>query len=107
MAVTRTSWRPGQSGNPAGRPPGARNRLSETVVESVLADFEEHGPRVLREVRERHPAVYLRVIASLLPRRLLEAEADDGGPVTIIMQRYAGPVEDDAPEQLPSPRVEN
>ena len=44
-------WKPGQSGNPAGRPVGARNRLAETFLEDLYRDWQEHVD-VVNEVLE-------------------------------------------------------
>ena len=53
---TATTWKPGQSGNPRGRPKGARNKLSEALLTEVLADWEAHGADIIRRVREEEPA---------------------------------------------------
>ena len=39
----REPWKPGESGNPAGRPKGSRNKLSEEFVAEIYADWCEHG----------------------------------------------------------------
>jgi len=44
-------WKPGQSGNPLGRPQGARARFSETAMAHLLDDWTAHGPAVLARVR--------------------------------------------------------
>ena len=62
------AWKPGQSGNPAGRPKGSRNKLGDAFIEALHDDFQEHGPAAVVRVREEEPAQYLRVIASLVPR---------------------------------------
>ena len=62
------AWKPGESGNPKGRPVGARSKLSEKFVLALHDDFAEHGPKVIARVRAKNPGIYLRVIASLLPR---------------------------------------
>src|SRR6516165_8977772 len=101
-------WQPGQSGNPAGRERGSRNRLSEEVICALLRDFREHGQKAIAKVRRTQPAAYLKVLALLVPREhkvehrnllkelsdeQLEAmveyletslEAQAGGPVKVI-----------------------
>lgn len=60
-------WKPGQSGNPAGRPKGSRNKLGEEFIRALYEDFTAHGIDVIRTVREEKPDVYLKVVASLMP----------------------------------------
>jgi Family of unknown function (DUF5681) len=61
-------WQPGQSGNPAGRTRGSRNKLSEEVICALLRDFREHGQKAIAKVRRTQPAAYLKVLALLVPR---------------------------------------
>src|SRR6516164_3429750 len=63
-------WQPGQSGNPKGRPIGSRNKLNEKFILALHDDFAKHGPAVIAEVRQKRPEMYLKVIASILPREL-------------------------------------
>lgn len=62
------AWKPGQSGNPAGRPKGARSKLSEDFVADILADWTEHGAQVIKDVREAEPVQYLKVVAGVITK---------------------------------------
>ena len=61
-------FKPGQSGNPKGRPKGARNRLGTRFLEALEADFNKFGPQAIALVREKKPEVYISVVADLLPK---------------------------------------
>jgi hypothetical protein len=63
-------WKPGESGNPHGRPKGSRNKLGEAFIEAMHKDFQEHGVSVIEAVRVEKPDQYLKVIASILPKEL-------------------------------------
>lgn len=53
-----------------GRPKGARSKLGEAFLEDMLADWEANGPAAIREVREKKPDAYLKVVAMILPKDL-------------------------------------
>jgi hypothetical protein len=73
-----TPFKPGQSGNPKGRPKGARNRLSTQFLEALEADFNQFGPQAIALVRERKPDIYIRVVAGLLPKEAnINVEANE------------------------------
>jgi hypothetical protein len=61
-------FKPGQSGNPAGRPKGARNKLGEAFVEALHDDFNANGVKAIERMRAEDPGGYVRVIAGLLPK---------------------------------------
>ncbi|WP_181180178.1 DUF5681 domain-containing protein [Mesorhizobium sp. B2-1-3A] len=63
-------FKPGQSGNPNGRPKGSRNALGEAFLEAMHEDFKTHGAAVIAQVREEKPDQYLKVVASILPKDL-------------------------------------
>jgi hypothetical protein len=66
----REPWKPGQSGNPKGRPPGSRNKLGDAFVEALYKDFAEHGAKAIERCRETKPEVYLMVICKVMPKEL-------------------------------------
>jgi hypothetical protein len=71
-------FKPGQSGNPKGRPKGARNRLGTQFLEALEADFARFGPQAIVLMRERKPDIYIRVVAGLLPKEAnINVEANE------------------------------
>lgn len=63
-------WAKGQSGNPSGRPVGARHRLSEAFVTALAEDFGVHGKDAIKKARKKDPVRYLDVIARMVPKDL-------------------------------------
>ena len=61
-------FKPGNSGNPSGRPVGARNRLTETFLEDLYAAWREHGEQALKTLAENHPDKLATIVASLVPK---------------------------------------
>ena len=64
-------FRPGVSGNPAGRPRGSKNKLTELFLKTIVDDFATHGAEAISTLRKRDPATYVRLIAFLVPRDLV------------------------------------
>lgn len=56
------------NGNAAGRPKGSRNRLSENFLAALADDFDAHGVKAIKTVREEDPGKYLSVVAQLVPK---------------------------------------
>lgn len=62
------AWKKGQSGNPGGKPTGARDRFTRKVWTDWSNDWEIGGPDAIARVRRDDPATYVRVAASLMPK---------------------------------------
>jgi hypothetical protein len=109
-------WKPGQSGNPAGRPKGARNKLAESFLADVLSEWETHGATAISDMREKNPADFCKMVASLLPKdvnlnvnNLSELSDDEllsemrklhAGLAPILAQGMAAEAGDSIPSQL-------
>jgi hypothetical protein len=62
-------WKRGQSGNPSGRPKGARSKLSEDFIQALYEDWQLHGKAVIERVRTENPVALIKIIASLIPKQ--------------------------------------
>lgn len=88
------TFAPGVSGNPNGRPKGARAKLSESFLDTLLADFEKAasedqtlGAAAIAAMRLSNPNEYARMIASLLAK---EIDANVSGDLSPEMKRWLG-----------------
>ena len=66
----------GNSGNPAGRKPGSRNRISELFISAMRDDFAQRGADAIAALRERDPATYLAAIRGMIPAHTMVENAD-------------------------------
>jgi hypothetical protein len=73
--LKRFAFRPGQSGNPNGRPKGSRNRISELLLDDLCTAWAEHGRDAIARMLNQRPGEFVKVVASLVPRELLVGEA--------------------------------
>jgi hypothetical protein len=64
------TFMPGQSGNPAGRPKGSRQKLQTDFLKVLADDFAKNGRSAVEEMRTKDPAAYVKAIASLMPKQL-------------------------------------
>jgi hypothetical protein len=65
-----TRFKPGESGNPGGKPVGDRNRLTKAFLNALADDFDNHGKQAIIDCRENKPEAYIKAIAALCPKEV-------------------------------------
>ena len=61
-------FKPGISGNPGGRPLGARARLTDKLLEDFETYYRERGQALIARVEEDNPGLLLQLLARLIPK---------------------------------------
>jgi hypothetical protein len=84
-------FKPGPDARRVGRPAGIRNHLNKAFLQDLLDEWHEHGRAALRIMRTEEPAMFVRVVASLVPRELIlehgiAADLDDDMLAQMIEQ---------------------
>ena len=110
-------FKPGQLGNPKGRPKGSRHKISGVFLGDLLDHYQEHGFEAIDRMRKEDPTE----IASLVPKQIVEKAPDPLANLTdeelgqletyleSIAQKGesgADPGRDRPPSHLPSPMSE-
>ena len=62
-----TPWKPGQSGNPNGRPIGSRTVFSDNFVRDLASVWSEEGRETMVKTARTNPAVFCATCARLIP----------------------------------------
>ena len=81
-----TQFKPGQSGNPKGRPRGSKNKLSQMYIGDLYELWQEKGKDALELLMDTDVSTFCRIIASLVPKDIdihADIEARVTNPITV------------------------
>src|SRR6516225_1377526 len=107
-------YKPGQSGNPKGRPKGALNKTTVALKEAILAAAESAGGRegmvgYLRRLAIENSSAFAGLLGKVLPTTLNASDSDGGLGVKMVFERHIvypnghREVEGVTPKALPAP----
>lgn len=61
-------WKPGQSGNPKGRPQNAKQKLSDSFLADMLTAWEARGKEAIEKVINERPHEFIKAVAAIVPK---------------------------------------
>ena len=64
------TFKPGVSGNPHGNRHRTRHLLNQEFMQALLLHFRQHGKKAIEKVARNQPAVYVKILALLVPREM-------------------------------------
>ena len=88
---------PGQSGNPLGRPVGARGRFSQQFIDDMRASWERHGATVMDRVAVEYPDRYLGIAAHLIPKEVTATIEAGSGVLDLECMAILQAIKDSVP----------
>lgn len=92
-------FKPGVSGNPAGRPKGARSKLSESFVSDLSEIWQRRGKEALERLADEDPAALVRAITSLLPKDVSLTVGIDAGSFAQSFQEAVAMLGNEVPQK--------
>jgi len=64
------TFKQGLSGNPHGNRHHTRHLLNQEFMQALLLHFRQHGKKAIEKVARNQPAVYVKILALLVPREM-------------------------------------
>jgi hypothetical protein len=109
-----TPFRPGISGNPAGKPRGTLNWVTRDLKAAILQAGERAGGKgglvsYLTRLAVENSSAYAGLLAKILPHALSADESDGGAGVKVVFERHIvfadgrREIEGVTPKALPAP----
>jgi hypothetical protein len=99
----------GVSGNPAGRPIGARSRLSQDFLIDLHHAWSEHGADALARCAKEEPGRFCQIVAGLMQRDVVVSGSVDvgidAGNILANFRRAVEMLGNNAPARLPKVKV--
>jgi hypothetical protein len=83
----RGQFQPGQSGNPNGKPVGARSILTKSLIEDLAEEWREGGRAALKVLRIEKPDKFVLAALSILPKDVLVSIAHQPSPLQAALER--------------------
>lgn len=71
------------SGNPSGRPKGAKHKTSEIFRKDLLEFWEKNGKEVIAMAAAENPMDFCKMVVSLMPKEEDDKPAETNNTVTI------------------------
>ena len=68
--VSAMTFKQGVSGNPHGNRHRTRHLLNQEFMQALLLNFRHEGKRAIEKVARNQPAVYIKILALLVPREM-------------------------------------
>lgn len=90
-ALHKGIWKPGESGNPAGRPKGTRSKFGEDFIRdfanhwSAMGKVKTKGVELLEDLYKENKEAYIRVACAILPR-IVEFDDDTKEAITEVLK---------------------
>ena len=66
----KMTYQQGVSGNPGGNRHRTRHLLNQEFMQALLLHFRQHGKKAIEKVARNQPAVYVKILALLVPREM-------------------------------------